>query len=171
MKRMWLWCLLVAVLITDQLTKWFALQTMVEGKPIPIIPGFFNLTLVFNPGAAFGMFSGLPDTQRRIALGVVSFLAIIVVFRFMLKEAKDDIWSQCALFGILAGAIGNIADRFRFDSVVDFLDFYVKTHHWPAFNVADSAICIGVTILIVRALFGRKKAKKSVENAPVESVG
>ncbi|MCB0322311.1 MAG: signal peptidase II [Bdellovibrionales bacterium] len=145
--------LFVTVLVLDQLTKYVAQQELLLGEIVPVIPGLFNFTLVYNPGAAFGLFGGLPDPWRQIVLFGVSLLALVVVFRFMRREAKDDPWAQAALSGILAGAVGNIIDRVRFDSVVDFLDFYWGAYHWPAFNVADSAISVGVTILIFRILF------------------
>lgn len=144
------------VLLLDQVTKHLAYTSLEEGMPLQIIPNIFNLTLVYNPGAAFGMFGSLPDVWRRIVLIAVSLVALLVVCRFMFHEAKDDKIAQGALGAILAGAIGNIADRIRFDSVVDFLDFYWKHYHWPAFNVADSAISIGVTILVFRILFAAK---------------
>jgi signal peptidase II len=141
------------LLALDQITKVIAYTQLEEGVPVPVVPGFFNFTLVYNPGAAFGLFSGLPDTYRRITLLVVSVVALIVVVRFMLKDAKDDVIAQYALIAILSGAIGNIIDRVRFDRVVDFLDVYWGSYHWPAFNIADSAISVGVTVLIIRILF------------------
>ena len=161
-----LWILFLGIFVSDQLTKFLALKYLSENKLVPIIPNFFNLTLVFNPGAAFGMFGNLPDFWRRTVLGFVSVLALIVVFRFMLKEARDDKIALGALTAILAGAVGNIVDRFRFDAVVDFLDFYYGLYHWPAFNIADSAITIGVTLLVVRMLFGDAAAKETQSEAP-----
>lgn len=146
--------LFVIVLVGDQVTKYLALQHLSESKLIQVIPGVFNLTLVFNRGAAFGMFGNLPDTLRRVVLVLVSAIALVVVFRFMCKEAKHDRYAQLALVAILSGAIGNIIDRVRFDAVVDFLDFYYGTYHWPAFNIADSAISLGVFVLVLRLLFG-----------------
>ena len=140
------------VLSLDQATKFLAERELKAG-PVSVVPGLFDLTLVYNPGAAFGLFSGLPDTQRRFALAAVSLLALGVVVWFGLNEAKGDRWFQAGLSAIVAGAVGNLLDRLRLDAVVDFLDFYVGEHHWPAFNVADSAICIGVCLLLLRMLF------------------
>src|SRR5690554_1170379 len=123
----------LVVLVSDQITKTLAQSRLSLGETIEVIPGLFNFTLVYNPGAAFGLFGNLPDFWRRTVLFVVSILALLVVFRFMVKEAKDDRWAQFALSAILAGAIGNIIDRLRFDAVVDFLDFYWQNYHWPAF--------------------------------------
>ncbi len=150
--------LFVLVLVLDQWTKFLAIQHLSLGDPVPVFEGFFNFTLVYNPGAAFGMFGDLPDNLRRIVLGCVSFAALAVVLRFMVKEAKHDLLAQYALVGILAGAAGNIIDRYRFDSVVDFLDFYYGAAHWPAFNIADSAISVGVTVLMIRVVFGKQFA-------------
>ena len=140
----------LVVLAGDQATKVWAYSALSEGSPVTIVPNLFNLTLVYNPGAAFGMFSRMPDFWRRTALILVSVIAILVVVWFILKEAKGDRLAQAALSGILAGALGNIIDRFRFDAVVDFLDFYWRHYHWPAFNMADSAISAGVAVLIYR---------------------
>lgn len=145
----------VFVVLSDQLSKHLAVINLKEGVPIVVIPDIFNLTLVYNPGAAFGMFANLPDFWRRLMLLFVSILALFVVFRFMIKEAKKDPISQLGLFAILAGAVGNIIDRIRFDAVVDFLDFYWGRYHWPAFNIADSAISLGVFVLLLRMMFDR----------------
>jgi len=142
----------LTILVADQLTKLLALAYLSQGATVEIIPGFFNLTLVYNPGAAFGIFATLPDTSRRIVLGVVTVIAVIVIFRLASNEAKDRPILQGALSSILAGAIGNLIDRLRFDAVVDFLDFYVGTYHWPAFNIADSAISVGVAIVFLGLL-------------------
>jgi signal peptidase II len=151
------------VLCSDQITKYWAVDGLTLGREVPVIDGIFNLTLVYNPGAAFGVFGGLPDFWRRLVLFGVSILALGVVFRFMVKDAKDDPISQIALSGILAGAIGNVIDRLRFDAVVDFLDFYWGNYHWPAFNIADSAISVGVFVLIVRMLFPGSSQQASTE--------
>ncbi len=145
------------ILILDLLTKYWAKTYLVLGQPLVIIPDIFNLTLVYNPGAAFGMFAALPDFWRRLTLWSVSFVALLVVLRYMYNEAKDDLVSRYALSGILAGAFGNILDRYRMDRVIDFLDFYWGNYHWPAFNVADSMISIGVFTLVLRMFFAQNK--------------
>lgn len=151
------------IVIFDQITKYLADISLEMGQPVPIIDGFFNLTLVYNTGAAFGMFQGLPDMTRRIILWSVSGLALILVFKFLIKDAKDDFWTRYALVLIIAGAVGNIIDRFRFDYVIDFLDVYVGSYHWPAFNVADSAISIGITVILLRSVFTGKAAEQAIE--------
>lgn len=138
------------VLLIDQFTKLWILGVLPIRGSIEVLPNIFNLTLVMNPGAAFGMFASLPDHLRRTALWTVSSIAMLVVFRLLIIDSRDDRLSQHALMAILAGAMGNMIDRIRYDAVVDFLDFYVNGHHWPAFNVADSAISIGVVLLLFR---------------------
>lgn len=144
------------VVVLDQYTKYLAELHLVAGHSIKVIPGVFQLTLVYNPGAAFGMFGELPDVYRRIVLWVVSVIGVGVVVYFLAREMKNDKSAAIPLAAILGGAAGNIIDRFRYDSVVDFLDFYWKDTHWPAFNVADMAISIGVAIIMLRLIFEKK---------------
>jgi signal peptidase II len=143
----------LATAALDQVTKYLILFTLSPGDSVPVIPGLFNLTLTFNLGAAFGLWSGLPSGVRELVLALTNLLALGVVVYFMRQPHYRSSLAQTALAGILGGAIGNIIDRFVHGSVVDFLDFYVGRAHWPAFNVADSAICVGVTILLVLSFF------------------
>lgn len=143
---------LLFIVSLDQVTKFFAISLLELGQPVQVIPNVFNLTLVHNPGAAFGLFADLPDIWRRISLGAVTLLAICVVMRILMVEARGDSASKFAVLAILGGAIGNFIDRVNFDYVIDFLDFYWGVYHWPAFNVADSCICFGVTVLMIRLL-------------------
>ncbi len=129
------------------------------GESIPVIPDLFSITLVLNPGAAFGLFSDWPERTRTIALAAVSIVALVIVLRLLIVEAKGDRYSHIALVSILAGAIGNVIDRTRLGAVIDFLDFYWGSYHWPAFNVADSAISLGVVTLLLR-MVGTKKAEQ-----------
>lgn len=141
----------VAALVAglDQLSKYYILQTFTEGELKPIIPNLWNLTLTFNRGAAFGLWAGLPPGWREAVLGLTTLLAVGVVFVLLRQPAYHNLRSQLALAAILGGALGNVIDRVGRGAVVDFLDFYLGNSHWPAFNIADSAICIGVTILII----------------------
>ena len=100
-------------------------------------------------GAAFGLLSGLEDGTRQLVLMLTTGGALIVVFYFLLFEFYSNSFGRLALAMILGGAMGNIIDRIRLGKVVDFLDFYIKDMHWPAFNLADSAICVAVFILIL----------------------
>lgn len=139
--------LLVAGL--DQLSKYLILQTFTEGEVKTIIPNLWNVTLAFNRGAAFGLWASLPPGWREAVLGLTTLAAVAVVVVLLKQPAYQTFRSQIALAGILGGAIGNVIDRIGRGAVVDFLDFYIADSHWPAFNVADSAICVGVFVLIL----------------------
>lgn len=140
---------LVAVIVAfDQLTKFIVDRSMPLHHSIPIIEGFFSLTYMRNTGAAFGIFAGSAELFRRPFLILVSVVAIgfIVV---MLKRLRDsEKWLVTALAFILGGAIGNLIDRVLYGEVIDFLDCFWGSYHWPAFNVADSFITVGVTITL-----------------------
>lgn len=138
------------VLILDHITKAIVVSKFQLGDELVIIPGLFNLTLTYNKGAAFGFLSNLPDLTRNLALAFTTLVALGAVTYFLFKDYAEDKVGQFALAMIFGGAIGNVIDRFIRPGVVDFLDFYYEQYHWPAFNVADSAICIAVFILILR---------------------
>jgi signal peptidase II len=133
----------------DQLSKLMVLQSIPRGEILPVIPGFFNLTLTFNYGAAFGLWSWLPEGVRQLTLAGTIILALVVVFFFLCHPAYQTRPARAALAAILGGAIGNVLDRVNHGAVVDFLDIFVGKNHWPAFNLADSAICMGVGILLL----------------------
>jgi signal peptidase II len=136
-------------LLLDQASKILVLNIFQPGEVRPVIDGIFNLTLTFNRGAAFGLWSWLTPGFRELVLGITVLIAMGVVVYFLTRPYYQNALSQVALAGILGGALGNIIDRIRLGAVVDFLDVYYESYHWPAFNIADSAICIGVGILIL----------------------
>ncbi len=142
--------LISLVFILDQLTKALAIKELEPHGSIPVIPSFFSLTFVKNKGAAFGMFGGLPTPYREISLAVVSLFALGFVVHLMLTDAREDRLAKLSLALIIGGAFGNLVDRARFGAVVDFLDFYWHQYHFPAFNVADSAISVGVALLLLK---------------------
>ena len=142
--------------LLDQWTKHAVEKALVIGEVIPIVDKFFNLTLTYNKGAAFGMFSGLPDGTRQLVLWTVSLVAVGAIFYFLLWEYHSHRLGRFSLGCILAGAVGNGIDRAFKGEVVDFLDFYIGSYHWPAFNVADSFISIGATLLIILTLFSKE---------------
>lgn len=142
--------LFFGVVIFDQITKFVALSAFAPGDVLPVFDGFFNLTLAFNRGVAFGLFANLTDGTRHLLLGLSACVALAAVAYFFFRDYAHDLVARCALILVLGGAVGNIIDRIRLGMVVDFLDFYVGDYHWPAFNIADSAICIGVFILLFR---------------------
>lgn len=140
------------ILVADQITKWWALHALHFGAPVPIIDGFFSLTLVMNPGLAFGMLGGVPESLRWM-VGLLSIGAVVVLALLAARLlVGGGAWTRVALGLIFGGAAGNLIDRVRFGAVVDYLDFYWRGYHWPAFNVADSAITVGVTVLAIRML-------------------
>ena len=138
-----------ATVLLDQLSKLAILQSFQPGEYRPIISGLWNLTLTYNRGAAFGLWSGLPSGLREVVLGLTILLAVAVVTYLLSRSYYQTALAQCSLAAILGGAIGNVIDRVRLGAVVDFLDFYIGSYHWPAFNIADSAICIGVGLLLL----------------------
>ncbi len=143
------------VIIADQVTKFLIKNSMVLHTQIEVIKHFFNITFVMNPGGAFGFFAnGSPGIRKFIFLFLSSIVALFVVW-FYQRCAKDYIFLSYGLAMIFGGAVGNLIDRFRYGMVVDFLDFYLGTAHWPAFNVADSAISVGMGILIYHILFNK----------------
>jgi signal peptidase II len=142
----------VVILVLDQITKHLALVHLPPAGPVDIISGFFSLTLVMNPGLAFGFLGTTPDAWRWIvALLSIGALAVLGVVGFRLLPSGGAL-SGLALGLVFGGAVGNLIDRARFGAVVDFLDFYWRDYHWPAFNVADSAISVGVALLALRLL-------------------
>ena len=146
-------CIALVVLVLDQLTKLIALERLAPGIPVGVVDGFFSLTLVLNPGLAFGMLSSTPTTWRWVvAVLSMGALAVLGVVGLRLMAAGGFI--ACLALGLIfGGAVGNLVDRGRFGAVVDFLDFYWRSYHWPAFNVADSAISVGVALLALHILW------------------
>ncbi len=135
-----------AILILDQLSKWFALHFLETGASLPIIPHVFHLSLVQNTGIAFGLFQGYPG------LWTAAITISLVVLIYAGKNLSDQMLARRLAFGfVLGGAAGNWVDRIRVQHVIDFLDFRV----WPVFNLADSFITIGVILLIWFSLKGR----------------
>ena len=140
------------VVILDQAAKWLALRRLPPGRPVDVIDGLFSLTLVMNPGLAFGMLGTVPSGWRWVvallSIGALAVLAMLA--RRLLPEG--GLVAAVAIGMIFGGAAGNLIDRARFGAVVDFLDVYWRGWHWPAFNVADSAISVGVALLALRML-------------------
>jgi len=145
----------ILVVVLDQITKQLVLTKLPLYQAVSIIPGFFNLTHIRNPGGAFGfMAAGSQDVRNLIFIGA-STVAIGLIVYFYRNTPKTYPYLASALAMIFGGAVGNLIDRLRFGEVVDFLDVYVGAYHWPAFNVADSAITIGMTIFIAHVVLGK----------------
>jgi signal peptidase II len=148
-KRVHYLILAAAVIVLDIWTKALVLARIDLHETIPIIPNFFQLVHVRNTGAAFGIGANASSRLVPLLLNFGAIAVFFVVVVYALRSAVSDRLLQTGLHLILGGAIGNLLDRFRFGYVVDFLDVYVRTKHWPAFNVADSAICVGIALLFL----------------------
>jgi signal peptidase II len=142
-----------SVCIADQIVKALIVATVPVYQTIPVIPGFFNLTHIYNPGGAFGFLSGSPSVLRHAFFLISSVVAMGLILFLYAKTPPGQGWLEVGLSLIMGGAIGNILDRIRIGKVIDFLDLYIKDLHWPAFNVADSAITIGIGFFIYHLLF------------------
>lgn len=162
MKRVHYLLLSAVVIVLDLWTKWLVLRKIDLHETIEVIPNFFQLVHVRNTGAAFGIGANASSALVPFLLNAGAIAVFCVVVVYALRTAVTDRLLQTGLHLILGGAIGNLIDRFRFRYVVDFLDVYVnfggREHHWPAFNVADSAICIGIALLFLDM---RKKPAES----------
>ncbi len=139
----------------DQFTKLLILKNIPLYKTIPIIPGFLNLTHFQNPGVAFGLFAGSSSNLQQILLITAALFAISLILYFYLKTSYKLRLMMGGFSLILGGAVGNLIDRFRMNRVVDFIDVYAGNFHWPAFNIADSAISIGMAIFFYYIVFKR----------------
>ena len=141
------------VVLADQISKALILKYLPIHQSIPVISGFFDITHVRNPGGAFGLMANMGPTARTVVFMVISSLAVGLILYFYGKTPRRYALLATGFALIFGGAIGNLIDRFRFGNVVDFLDFYIGSLHWPAFNIADSAITVGIFIFIYHLLF------------------
>jgi signal peptidase II len=150
------WGLLIAamVILLDQSSK-ALMQGVVDlaAQPIAVTP-FFNLVMVWNRGVSFGMF----DSGGALAPWLLSGLALAVVVALLMWLRRADQWLTAIGLGmVIGGALGNVVDRIRLGAVVDFLDFHVAGYHWPAFNLADSAICVGAVFMVADGLIAPRR--------------
>ncbi len=152
------WLGLAAILAAlDQLTKLAILQALSYGERLPVVPGLFDLTLLYNPGAAFSFLAGASGWQRWLFTGIGVAAAAFIVW-LLARHGSQRLFSL-ALALILGGAIGNLIDRIARGHVVDFLLVYWGRLHWPAFNVADSAITVGAVLLIADEIRRVRRAR------------
>ena len=152
--------LVVAALLIlfDQATKWWIMAVVMQPpRIIPVTP-FFNLVMVWNRGISFGLFDG--DSAVNVWLLPIVALAIVVVLVVWLRRVQGR-WLAFAIGLVIGGALGNVVDRLRFGEVADFLDFHVAGYHWFAFNLADSGITVGVTMLVLDSLFMHAEKPKN----------
>ncbi len=133
------------VVVLDQASKWLALRMLADG-PVILLPGFFDFVLVHNLGAAFGLFTNLPATWRVALLAGVALAAMALLIHFL--RHSHTAWNAVALGLVLGGAVGNLVDRIRWGWVVDFIHVHWHDLSWPVFNIADSGISVGITMLL-----------------------
>jgi len=152
----------VAIILLDQATKRVIVGTLRLGQGLPIVPGFFDLVLVLNPGAAFSFLATLPDSVRNPFFITISVTAVILILVYRTRHLQQHELASLSLALVLGGAIGNLIDRLRYGMVVDFLLVHVYEYHWPAFNVADSAISVGVTLMVLEMVLEWRRERKSV---------
>lgn len=143
------------VFLLDQLSKFWMLDFL-QAQPVPVaLLPFFNLVIVWNKGVSFGM---LGDAVPGVILALTLAILVIIGFVFLWLRKAALLGEQVALGAVLGGAFGNLLDRLRFGAVFDFLDFHLAGWHWPAFNIADSAICLGFVYLCWIVFFPRRAA-------------
>lgn len=166
MKNIWRVAILAAaVIIVDQLTKGLIQERFSLGESISVIKGFFSITYVRNPGAAFGFMAGASESIRKPLFLLIPVLACAWLV-YLIWQVRNKNTLLCFSYGLIfAGAIGNLIDRFTMGYVVDFVDFYINTVHFPAFNIADSSITIAAFLLIIDFYFEWKKKGDGIENA------
>jgi len=145
------------IIALDQITKAAISSRFSLYESYEVISGILNLVYVINPGAAFGFMAGASAVFRYIFFIGVTLIAIALIIFYLIKYKTGSVMIVTALTLIFAGAVGNLIDRIRFGAVVDFLDVYLGTWHWPAFNVADSAISVGAVLMIWKMLVNRRK--------------
>ena len=146
------------VVILDQITKAVIFAFLPQHHSISVLPGFFNLTHIQNPGGAFGFMANQSLSWRNWIFLFISSLAIGIIFYFYKNTPKTHPLLSTGFALIFGGALGNMIDRIRFGKVIDFLDIYIGSYHWPAFNIADSAISIGMAIFLYHLLFKKMPA-------------
>ncbi len=153
--------IVAAVVFFDQLTKLWILKSFALYDSREVIPGFFSLTYLTNKGAAFGFLADQTGVWRHYLFLVLGLAALVVIVMAWCRIQHIHWLYAVSLPLIGGGAIGNLIDRVRYGAVVDFLDVYIGTYHWPAFNVADSAICVGVTLFLVASILEAKGKLKN----------
>lgn len=157
--------LAAGVFLADRLTKTLIESGMAPNQTRPVIPGFFHIVYAKNQGIAFGLFAESPSTWKTFVLVFLSSLALAGVALLLWTSDPTAAKLSGGLSLILGGAVGNLFDRVQYGSVVDFLDFFVQNYHWPAFNLADSAIVVGGALLLLHMTRTEKMASGQVDSA------
>jgi signal peptidase II len=147
--------LIILVILLDQFSKYLVLKNLYVGQPLQLLP-FFNFNLSFNQGSAFGFLNQAGGWQV-LFLSAVSVVIIILLLIWLLRLSYPNTWTAAALSLVVGGAAGNLIDRVRLSMVVDFLDFHIGSWHYATFNVGDSAIVIGVIMLLLQTFFKERR--------------
>ena len=149
------------IVFLDQITKAAIVKNFLLHESHTVMDGFFNIVYVMNPGAAFGFLADMSETFRYLFFIGITVLVMMLIIYYIVKIESQNKLYVLSLTLIFAGAVGNLIDRIRFGAVVDFLDFYIGTAHWPAFNVADSSITIGAVLIVWGMIKKRKEETAS----------
>ena len=149
----------LAVVVADQWSKWLVERYLPLHRPMEVIPSLLNLTHVKNTGVAFGMFAADGSSSATAILTILGLMALAVVGAYFWHTPKQDTLMLTSLSLILGGAVGNLLDRIAAGSVTDFIDAYIGTYHWHTFNLADSAITIGICLMALEVLLPGRRSK------------
>jgi signal peptidase II len=159
----------VIILLCDHLSKWIASTRLDPHRSFDIIPGFFSFSLVHNTGVAFGIFSGAMNLWKPYALAGIALIALIAIFIYSIRVPLNRKLLHCALAVTMGGIMGNLFDRLLHGYVVDFIDIHLRdVYYWPTFNIADSAITIGIALLLIDSVVNQRSeepAGDAVKNA------
>ncbi len=156
------------VLVLDRASKLAVIAWIEPGQSIDVVPGLLALTHVRNPGAAFGLLAGAASVWRDLFLIAVGLAAVVGLGWLLLSLPRERRWQRLAVAGVIGGAIGNLIDRLTYGQVIDFVDAYFRGWHWPAFNVADSCISVGVVVLVVATVL-TSESKETASGASKDS--
>ena len=148
------------VVIIDQLTKAFVSSAMSLYESIVVVGSFFNITYIRNPGAAFGFLATAGPAFRSVFFLSIPVAAILLILYYLSRSMRNELLLIFSLSLILGGASGNLIDRIRYGEVVDFLDVYIASYHWPIFNVADASISLGAALLVLQMIRDRSKGEE-----------
>jgi signal peptidase II len=161
-RRYWIFLLAAAVIVAaDQASKAWVLGWLELHQSFEVIDGLFSITYVRNPGSAFGFLSGASPGFRSVFYTAITVVVALLILYYLKKEKADSLAMSLALAFVFAGALGNLIDRIRFGEVIDFLDFYLSSYHWPAFNVADSSISVGACLILLQLIRREKGSPDS----------
>jgi signal peptidase II len=159
----------ILILVCDHLSKWIAAAKLDPNRPFDIIPGFFSFSLVRNTGVAFGIFSGAMNLWKPYALAGIALIALIAMYIYSIRVPLNRKLLHCALAITMGGIMGNCFDRLLHGHVIDFIDIHLRdSYYWPTFNIADSAITIGIALLLIDSVVnqgGEEAAGDAVKHA------